>query len=146
MPQDQNYHRDRSADDNRYNRNRERSQGRKPFHHVLPAIELSLLLHCRCIRMNAALDHCNSLLMLQDQFRHSNHATNNDRGNRNKKYTQAKDRFHQASASIRKRLANDGRPTTNDGFPGGADRDRTGGLLVANQALSQLSYSPNPSF
>ena len=28
---------------------------------------------------------------------------------------------------------------------GGADRDRTGGLLVANQALSQLSYSPlNP--
>ena len=28
---------------------------------------------------------------------------------------------------------------------GGADRDRTGGLLVANQALSQLSYSPLPS-
>ena len=28
---------------------------------------------------------------------------------------------------------------------GGADRDRTGGLLVANQALSQLSYSPNRS-
>ena len=27
---------------------------------------------------------------------------------------------------------------------GGADRDRTGGLLVANQALSQLSYSPEP--
>src|SRR5580704_7005826 len=27
---------------------------------------------------------------------------------------------------------------------GGADRDRTGGLLVANQALSQLSYSPQP--
>ena len=25
---------------------------------------------------------------------------------------------------------------------GGADRDRTGDLLVANQALSQLSYSP----
>src|SRR6202008_756714 len=25
---------------------------------------------------------------------------------------------------------------------GGADRDRTGGLLVANEALSQLSYSP----
>ena len=30
--------------------------------------------------------------------------------------------------------------------PGGADRDRTGGLLVANQALSQLSYSPTASF
>ena len=29
---------------------------------------------------------------------------------------------------------------------GGADRDRTGGLLVANQALSQLSYSPIASF
>jgi hypothetical protein len=28
---------------------------------------------------------------------------------------------------------------------GGADRDRTGGLLVANQALSQLSYSPVPN-
>src|ERR1700683_1228706 len=26
---------------------------------------------------------------------------------------------------------------------GGAGRDRTGGLLVANQALSQLSYSPD---
>ena len=25
---------------------------------------------------------------------------------------------------------------------GGADRDRTGGLVVANDALSQLSYSP----
>ena len=32
--------------------------------------------------------------------------------------------------------------TTCDAIPGGADRDRTGGLLVANQALSQLSYSP----
>jgi hypothetical protein len=30
------------------------------------------------------------------------------------------------------------------GDSGGADRDRTGGLLVANQALSQLSYSPIP--
>jgi hypothetical protein len=30
------------------------------------------------------------------------------------------------------------------GLIGGADRDRTGGLLVANQALSQLSYSPQP--
>ena len=25
---------------------------------------------------------------------------------------------------------------------GGAERDRTAGLLVANEALSQLSYSP----
>jgi hypothetical protein len=28
---------------------------------------------------------------------------------------------------------------------GGRDRDRTGDLLVANEALSQLSYSPIPS-
>ena len=27
---------------------------------------------------------------------------------------------------------------------GGADRDRTGDLLLAKQALSQLSYSPSP--
>src|SRR5580700_8430227 len=27
-------------------------------------------------------------------------------------------------------------------FYGGAERDRTAGLLVANEALSQLSYSP----
>src|SRR5579863_584017 len=40
--------------------------------------------------------------------------------------------------------ANGYQPTTNDRFSGGADRDRTGGLLVANQALSQLSYSPFP--
>ena len=46
---------------------------------------------------------------------------------------------------IRNRLS-DWRPTLSRGF-GGADRDRTGGLLVANQALSQLSYSPfNPAF
>ena len=37
------------------------------------------------------------------------------------------------------------RLSANDRFSGGADRDRTGGLLVANQALSQLSYSPNCS-
>src|SRR5580704_17230576 len=35
--------------------------------------------------------------------------------------------------------------TPADRISGGADRDRTGGLLVANQALSQLSYSPNRS-
>ena len=28
---------------------------------------------------------------------------------------------------------------------GGPERDRTAGLLVANEALSQLSYSPTPS-
>src|SRR5205814_9073479 len=47
--------------------------------------------------------------------------------------------------------ADDREQTTNDSrarapaphISGGADRDRTGGLLVANQALSQLSYSPD---
>jgi|HubBroStandDraft_1064217.scaffolds.fasta_scaffold449535_1 hypothetical protein len=29
---------------------------------------------------------------------------------------------------------------------GGASRDRTGDLLVANQTLSQLSYGPAPEF
>jgi hypothetical protein len=29
---------------------------------------------------------------------------------------------------------------------GGAERDRTAGLLVANEALSQLSYSPTYLF
>ena len=29
-------------------------------------------------------------------------------------------------------------------FIGGAERDRTADLLVANEALSQLSYSPTP--
>jgi hypothetical protein len=28
---------------------------------------------------------------------------------------------------------------------GGAERDRTADLLVANEALSQLSYSPHPA-
>src|SRR5580692_10417750 len=47
-----------------------------------------------------------------------------------------------SSLVVSNALANDDQPMTNDGFSGGADRDRTGGLLVANQALSQLSYSP----
>ena len=34
----------------------------------------------------------------------------------------------------------------NVGTRGGAGRDRTGDLLNANQALSQLSYSPIPGF
>ena len=33
-------------------------------------------------------------------------------------------------------------PRGNPDSPGGADRDRTDDLLNANQALSQLSYSP----
>jgi hypothetical protein len=37
-------------------------------------------------------------------------------------------------------------PRIEDGWEfGGAERDRTAGLLVANEALSQLSYSPTDS-
>jgi hypothetical protein len=40
----------------------------------------------------------------------------------------------------------DGSPITRASheFIGGAERDRTADLLVANEALSQLSYSPTP--
>ena len=31
-------------------------------------------------------------------------------------------------------------------FPGGAERDRTADLVIANDALSQLSYGPVPGF
>src|SRR4051812_9284144 len=31
-----------------------------------------------------------------------------------------------------------------EGVDGGAERDRTAGLVIANDALSQLSYSPIP--
>ena len=41
------------------------------------------------------------------------------------------------------RLSNEIKPPLCGGvFFGGADRDRTDDLLVANEALSQLSYSP----
>ena len=38
------------------------------------------------------------------------------------------------------------RPGIGFPIPGGAGRDRTGDLLNANQALSQLSYSPSKSY
>jgi hypothetical protein len=38
------------------------------------------------------------------------------------------------------------RPEQELELPGGAGRDRTGDLLSANQALSQLSYSPKKTF
>ena|GEM_PF-6032336 len=45
------------------------------------------------------------------------------------------------------RLSPQGNPERSEGplyrlRVGGAERDRTAGLLVANEALSQLSYSP----
>src|ERR1700680_633336 len=43
---------------------------------------------------------------------------------------------HELASSRASRLAGGG--------AGGASRDRTGDLLVTNQALSQLSYGPSP--
>src|SRR3954471_9062965 len=45
-------------------------------------------------------------------------------------------RHHQRAASRMQRLSRRGN--------GGAERDRTAGLVIANDALSQLSYSPVP--
>jgi hypothetical protein len=69
-----------------------------------------------------------------------NHARDGDRAShqdgddRNQKRPQAQNGFEDSIHSP---------PPASARISGGADRDRTGGLLVANQALSQLSYSPN---
>ncbi len=99
------------------------------------------------IRVDATLDLRDPLLVLQDQSRNGNRATDDDGHNRHQQPTQTHDRINQSHPRLRKPKTNV-RPLTshyNREFSGGADRDRTGGLLVANQALSQLSYSPNPS-
>jgi hypothetical protein len=43
---------------------------------------------------------------------------------------------------MRKRTAEPGGSALHSGETGGANRDRTGDLLLAKQALSQLSYGP----
>jgi hypothetical protein len=110
----------------------------------------------RCIGINPALDLGDALLMLHEHRCDGDRATNNDRHNRKPDTAlisksvpcQTSSYVFRRSQLYRNAMAftNDARPTTNDGFSGGADRDRTGGLLVANQALSQLSYSPTASF
>ena len=96
------------------------------------------------VRIDAALDLRDPLLMLEDQHRYGDRSTNEDRHKRHQQSTKTYDRIEQPHSRLRKPTTVGPRPTTNDGFSGGADRDRTGGLLVANQALSQLSYSPLP--
>jgi hypothetical protein len=88
------------------------------------------------IRVNATLDLGQALVMVEDHLRHSNNSTDHDCGDRDKEDSQAE---HSIDQSIHPP------PPGSAKVSGGADRDRTGGLLVANQALSQLSYSPNPS-
>jgi hypothetical protein len=51
---------------------------------------------------------------------------------------------HNLGALVSRRVFESGR-TLFIGEFGGAERDRTAGLLVANEALSQLSYSPTTS-
>jgi hypothetical protein len=95
-----------------------------------------LLLRPRPIRIDAALNLRQPLLMCVNHLHDSNHTAGNDRTDRHQQAAQSKDPIHHVIQSETLRQEYD------DRFSGGADRDRTGGLLVANQALSQLSYSP----
>ena len=68
----------------------------------------------------------------KNQHHDRNHAANDYRRNRYQERTQTHDRFHHVC--LLSGSAED---------LGGAERDRTADPLVANQVLSQLSYSPN---
>src|SRR5216684_5180424 len=69
--------------------------------------------------------------MLKDHRRDRDRTANQHRHDRYQQRPQAQDGIKKSTHR-----------TSIADFSGGADRDRTGGLLVANQALSQLSYSP----
>ena len=84
----------------------------------------------RRVWIDAAFDFRDSLLMPKNQHHDCNHATYENRRNRYQERTQTRDRFH-----IR-------RLTGSAKYLGGAERDRTADPLVANQVLSQLSYTP----
>ena len=104
---------------------------------LAPVSSRLLLLWPGTVRINPALDLRQPLLVFVHHANHTHHTAYHNRNDRHQQSTQSKnaldESFHaQPSAD----LAIDSR------FSGGADRDRTGGLLVANQALSQLSYSP----
>jgi hypothetical protein len=97
-----------------------------------------LLLRPRSIRIYAPLDLGQTLLMLMDHADHTDDATDCDGHDRHQQTAESKEAINEfVHASPFRHAAIPNR------FSGGADRDRTGGLLVANQALSQLSYSPN---
>jgi hypothetical protein len=94
------------------------------------------------VRMNPALDHRQPLLMAKNQLGHRNDTADDDCSDRYEEHPKPKmpstSLFTQTSVTHERHR----RTTADVRFSGGADRDRTGGLLVANQALSQLSYSP----
>ena len=97
---------------------------------------LSLLLRPGTIRINPALDLSQPLLVLMNHRDYSNHSANEDPHDRHQQSVQTKNSIHNVIHPLPSATK-----ATDSRF-GGADRDRTGGLLVANQALSQLSYSP----
>ena len=87
---------------------------------------LLLLVRPRTVGIDPALDFRDPLLT-KNHFRYFDRSPDEDRNNGYQPNSETDDRLHHA-------------PLPEES--GGADRDRTGGLLVANQALSQLSYSP----
>ena len=107
---------------------------------MTPNIRLTsylLLLRPGTIWIYAAFDLGQSLLMLMDHADHTYNATDCDGHDRHQQTAKSKETINEfVHASPFRHAAIPNR------FSGGADRDRTGGLLVANQALSQLSYSP----
>ena len=115
---------------------------------LTPNIKLAVLpepilpaLSARNVRVNPPLDLRNTLLVAEDHLHNHDDAANHNGGDGYQKRAQAENRIHKPIHAPLLTATND----PNSIFSGGADRDRTGGLLVANQALSQLSYSPNCS-
>ena len=94
-----------------------------------------LLLRPGSVRINATLNLGETLLMAMNHANDCDRATHQDCTDWHEQCAQTGDRVNQ-SVQAASRLPLE--------ISGGADRDRTGGLLVANQALSQLSYSPVP--
>ncbi len=96
----------------------------------------------RSVRIHPTLDLRQSFLVTMNHPHDGDRASHQNRNDRNQQSTQAENGFDDPVHSL---------PPWNGvcqfaRISGGADRDRTGGLLVANQALSQLSYSPiNPA-
>jgi hypothetical protein len=87
------------------------------------------LLWPRSIGINAALDFGDALIMAMNHANDRDHTTDDDGRDRNQQTAQARNGIYDSHFLSRQNY-------------GGADRDRTGGLLLAKQALSQLSYSP----
>ena len=96
-------------------------------------IDHDLLLRPDSVRIDAALNLRDALLMAVNHANNCDRAADQDRADRNQQSAQASYRLNQPVQAASRLLPE---------ISGGADRDRTGGLLVANQALSQLSYSP----